>query len=66
MINMVTAQEFAVVFKACCHGILPEGGSCGTGAAVCRFAAENSANLIILGNRDLGDFQRCACILLCI
>ena len=55
---MTLLQDFAVAYNAICHGILPEGGSCGTGASVCRFAADNRVNLIILGNRDLGDFQR--------
>ena len=48
----------AILDGAMCHGLLPEGGSCGAGAALCRFANEQGINLIILGNRDLGDFQR--------
>lgn len=39
-------------------GLLPEGGASGFGEAICHYVKHNHANLLVMGNRGQGDFER--------
>jgi len=40
--------------------LIPEGGASGVGESICHYLEQNGNNMLVVGNRGLGAFQRCA------